>query len=701
MHDTTHTNRLIHETSPYLLQHAHNPVDWYPWGEEALEQARRENKPILLSIGYSACHWCHVMAHESFEDPETAKVMNELFVNIKVDREERPDLDKIYQTAFQLLNQRGGGWPLTMFLTPADQIPFLGGTYFPREPRYGMPAFTDLLRRLIAYYRAHDEDVRQQNDSLLQALKTGSSRQAKTGYTVNPAPLQEARDQLLQNFDTVHGGLGQAPKFPHPTSIERLLRHWAATVPSGEPDEQAVGAAHFTLRKMALGGIYDQLGGGFCRYSVDEQWMIPHFEKMLYDNGPLLALYGQAWAATHEALFKRVAEETGAWVIREMQSPAGGYYSTLDADSEGEEGKFYRWTREEVNSLLSPVEYTVFAACFGLDRQANFEGHWHLHTFGAIEAVAKQASLNLDQAQSLLDSARGKLFAVRQQRVWPGRDEKILTAWNGLMIKGMASAGRHLGRTDFIVSAERALDFIRANLWRKGRLLATCKDGKANLAAYLDDYAFLIDGILELLQARWRDGDLDFALALTDVMLEHFQDPRKGGFYFTADDHEPLIQRPKPIHDDALPAGNGIAALVLLKLGHLLGHMPYLVAAERTLKWAWPSIEQMPTACEALLLALEEYYFPGQTIILRGPREAIESWRERCARPFAPRRLTLAIPVDAAPLPGLLAKREAGDGLLAYVCSGTQCSPPITGLAALEETLTGMEVSSLSTHPPT
>jgi len=693
MHATHHTNRLIHETSPYLRQHAHNPVNWYPWGEEALEKARREHKPILLSIGYSACHWCHVMAHESFEDEETAKVMNELFVNIKVDREERPDLDKIYQTAYQLLNRRSGGWPLTMFLTPDDQIPFFGGTYFPKEPRQGMPAFTDLLRRLMDYYRAHPGEVRRQNQSLLEILKADLPRQAGTGHAINPKPLQEARDQLVKSFDARYGGFGPAPKFPHPTSIERLLRHWAHSVLSGAPDRQAETVARFTLRKMALGGIYDHLGGGFCRYSVDEQWMIPHFEKMLYDNGPLLALYSEAWQATGEPLFKQVAEETGAWLMREMQSPEGGYYSTLDADSEGKEGKFYVWTPAEVKAMLTPEEYAVFAPRFGLDQAPNFEGHWHLHIYEEVEDVARRVGVEPAEAEARLASARAKLFTAREQRVHPGRDEKILVAWNGLAIKGMAAAGRHLGRSDFLTSAERSLDFIQARLWQDGRLLAVYKDDKAHLAAYLDDYAFLIDGILELLQARWRDGDLDLAVALADVLLEHFQDAQGGGFYFTADDHERLIQRPKPVHDEALPAGNGIAAWALIRLGHLLGAMQYREAAERTLKWAWPILEQAPLACNAMLLALEEYYYPSQQVILRGEGTIFESWWERSSRPYAPRRLTLAIPTAVGSLPGLLAERQAdGARPVAYICSGTHCSPPITSLETLEQELAATDV---------
>ncbi len=688
MTEPPHTNRLIHETSPYLRQHAHNPVDWYPWGEEALDRARREGKPILLSIGYSACHWCHVMAHESFEDDAIAQVMNERFVNIKVDREERPDLDKIYQTAFQLLHRRAGGWPLTMFLTHDDRVPFVGGTYFPKTPRYGMPAFTDILRRVSEHYRQRLQELREQNRALLDALRAEIAA-PPLAVALNAAPLQAGRDQILHNFDPVHGGFGGAPKFPHPPSLERLLRHWIDSVQRGEPDQPAETAVRFTLRKMALGGIYDHLGGGFYRYSVDAEWQIPHFEKMLYDNGPLLALYAQAWRATQDPLFRAVAEETGAWVMREMQAPDGGYYATLDADSEGEEGRFYLWTPDQARALLSTEEYTAFAICYGLEQPPNFEDRaWHLRVTADAAELAGRLDVATEQVTQWLASTRRILFEARARRVWPGRDEKILTAWNGLMIRGMASAGRHLGRADFVASAERALDFLRAHLWRDGRLLAVHKDGQSRLNAYLDDYAFLIDGILELLQCRWRNGDLDFALTLADVLLDRFEDRAAGGFYFTTDDHEPLIQRPKPAHDDALPAGNGIAAQALLKLGHLTGRTAYLDAAERALRWAWPMLQHLPSACNTVLAALEEFLDPGETIVLRGSGAALEEWRERGAGPCAPHRLTLAIPVDATVPPGLLAERRAGTApVTAYVCAGTECQSPITALDELERAL--------------
>jgi len=685
-----HTNALANETSPYLLQHAHNPVAWRPWGPEALAQAKREHKPILLSIGYSACHWCHVMAHESFEDETTAQVMNELFVNIKVDREERPDLDRIYQTAHQMLAQRPGGWPLTMFLSPDDQTPFFGGTYFPREPRHGLPAFTDLCRRVAAYFHEHHGDIEAQNASVREAFQRLGAPGPRAGMEINGSVLATARGQIAEQFEPEHGGFGHAPKFPHPTTVERLLRHWAA-----KPDDHdALHMARFTLHAMASGGIYDQLGGGFCRYSVDEYWMIPHFEKMLYDNGQLLALYADAAVAMNEAVFQRIAIETGEWVMREMQSPGGGYYSALDADSEGEEGKFYVWQPDEVEALLTPDEYAVLAPVYGLDHQANFEGHaWNLHVFLSPATVAGTLGIDGEQAARRLTAARRKLLAARDRRVRPGRDDKVLTSWNGLMIKGMARAGRVLDRPDFIASAERAFDFIRANLWKDDRLLASWKDGRAHLNAYLDDYAFLLDGGLELLQARWRDGDLAFLIGLAETLLDHFEDKANGGFYFTSDDHERLIHRPKPASDDAIPSGNGVAAQALTRLGHLLGATHFLDAAHNTLTALWREVERAPSYHNSLLVAVEETLHSTQTVVLRGAPPAMQPWIARCTREFAPRRMTLAIPDDAQDLPGILAQRTAKDGVTAWVCSGHRCQAPVTDMAALDACLRSDQAS--------
>jgi uncharacterized protein YyaL (SSP411 family) len=680
MNQAAYTNHLIHETSPYLQQHAHNPVDWYPWGEEALAKARREDKPILVSIGYSACHWCHVMEHESFEDEAVARVMNELFVCIKIDREERPDLDKIYQTSHQILAQRAGGWPLNMFLTPEDHMPFFGGTYFPKTPKYGMPGFTDILHQIASVYRDRREAIREQNDSLRDIFARLQPEGPAPGMRLGPEMLAQAHAELQRQFDTRFGGFGAAPKFPHPTSLELCLRRWAHS----PHDRESLHMAQQSLAAMALGGIYDQVGGGFCRYSVDERWEIPHFEKMLYDNAQLLTVYVDAWKATGDVLFQRVAIETAEWIMREMQAREGGYYSALDADSEGHEGKFYVWSTDELKTLLAPAEWDTVELRFGLKSTPNFEGRWHLNVHAPSADIAKSLSCSEAEVLAHLDSARGKLLGAREKRARPGRDEKILTSWNGLMIKGMAHAGRVLGQPDFVHSAERALDFIRAHLWHEGKLLATHKDGKSHLNAYLDDYVFLMDGVLELLQARFVVADLDFVRTLADTLLDHFEDEGHGGFYFTGDDHEKLVYRPKPTSDDAMPSGNGVAAQVLLRLGHLLGDPHYLDAAERTLEALHRSIQQHPSAHGALLVALEEYLYPPQTIVLRGKPELMKPWLVHIQTHYTPRRLALAIPHDAENLPGVLTERAARSDVTAYLCTGHTCGAPITDAGEFE-----------------
>jgi uncharacterized protein YyaL (SSP411 family) len=680
-------NRLAAETSPYLLQHADNPVDWYPWGEEALLAAKRQNKPILLSVGYSACHWCHVMAHESFEDPATAALMNQLFVNIKVDREERPDLDKIYQVAQQLITQGNGGWPLTMFLTPGEQTPFFGGTYFPKEARYGMPAFGDLLRRVAEYYHSHGAEIATQNEQLKLAFTRLEPEPAANGITLDQSPLREARTALERSFDPDFGGFSRAPKFPHPGSIERCLRHWYGTSTETIPDLKALYMASLTLTRMAEGGLYDQLGGGFSRYSVDGQWMIPHFEKMLYDNGQLLCEYSRAALATGEALFARIAGETADWALRDMRLPQGGFYSSLDADSEGHEGKFYVWTVSEVQARLTAQEFAAFSRRFGLDRGANFEGEWHLHIHETVDAIATALGESAQAVTALIESARAKLLHVRTLRVWPGRDEKILTAWNALLIKGLAIASRVLRRPELADAATAAVDFIRHNLWRDGRLLATTKDGRAHLPAYLDDYAFLADALLELLHTRWRSSDLEFARQLTEVMLSQFQDAAAGGFFFTAADHEQLIHRSKSFSDESLPSGNGIAASVLCRLGYLLGELLYLDAAERTLRAGWPMLQQYPQAHMSLVNALEDFLTSVQILIIRGDAPEIQRWAAELGALYSPTRMIFAIPRDAADLPPALAAKQATAGTVAYVCTGMACSAPLTDLREIAREL--------------
>jgi len=683
-------NRLSLETSPYLLQHAENPVDWYAWGEEALGAAKRENKPILLSVGYSACHWCHVMAHESFEDPDIAALMNRLFVNIKVDREERPDLDKIYQVAQQLITQRNGGWPLTMFLTPEDQQPFFGGTYFPKEHHRGMPGFGDILRRVAEYFESHAAEIRQQNAQLALAFERLAPDAPSGTIALDESPLPAARRYLAESFDSRFGGFGRAPKFPQPGNTERCLRHWHGTSRETDPDLKALYMATLTLTRMAEGGLFDQLGGGFSRYSVDELWMIPHFEKMLYDNGQLLHTYARASVATGDGFFARVAGATADWMLRDMRSPEGGFYSSLDADSEGHEGKFYVWSRAEVEALLTPAEYAIFALRFGLDREANFEGLWHLHTYEPLETVAgssKTGAQTVESAAAAIDSARAKLLAARNLRIWPARDEKILTSWNALAIKGLAVAGRVLDRPDLTAAATAAVDFIRHRLWRDGRLLATYKDGRAHLPAYLDDYAFLADALLELLQSRWRSSDLDFAQALIEVLLTKFEDSARGGFYFTASDHERLIHRSKALGDDSMPSGNGVAASVLCRMGYLLGEVRYLNAAERTLKAAWAGMVEFPQAHMSSLNALEDFLTSTQILIIRGDAAEAERRARNLGALYAPTRMIFAIPRDAAGLPQALAEKRAGPDTTAYLCTGMTCTAPLTDFGELARKL--------------
>ena len=683
-------NRLKDETSPYLLQHAANPVDWHPWNEAALAQARTENKPILLSIGYSACHWCHVMAHESFEDPATAAVMNRHFVNIKVDREERPDLDKIYQTAHHFIAQRGGGWPLTMFLTPEDHVPFFGGTYFPNTAKYGMPSFTQVLERVAEYYRDSGADVRGQADALREAFARLEPAGSADASALNGAPLADCREVIGQQVDREHGGFGGAPKFPHPTTIDRLLRHWRSTAHDPQPDKDGLFFAALTLTRMAEGGIYDHLGGGFCRYSVDRFWTIPHFEKMLYDNGPLLALYAQMFQISGDESFRTVARETADWVLRDMRSADGAFYSSLDADSEGEEGRFYVWTPGQIKALVAADEYAVLAPRFGLDQPSNFEEPhhnvraWHLRVCQTVEQVAERTGQPVSTVRRLLMSGRAKLLSARNSRVWPGLDDKLLTSWNGLMIRGLAIAARALDRPDLTEAAVRAVDFLRHSLLVNGRLPATYKDGRARLNGYLDDYAFLLDAVVELLQTRWNTEHLRFAIQLADSLLEHFEDRDHGGFWFTSHDHEVLLHRSKPLADEAVPSGNGVAAFVLARLGYLLVETRYLDAAERTLRAGWQGMQEFPHGHCSLLNALDEYLQPPELIIVRGDLAEASVWAATLGATYNPRRMVFAIPGDAADLPAALATKAAAPaGVLAYVCRGTVCEGPAASLEAL------------------
>ncbi|PXW93496.1 hypothetical protein C7444_1195 [Sphaerotilus hippei] len=684
------SNLLSGETSPYLLQHAGQPVHWFPWGPAALERARRDDRPILLSIGYSACHWCHVMAHESFDDEATAALMNRLFVNIKVDREERPDLDQIYQTAHQLLTRQGGGWPLTVFLAP-DGTPFHSGTYYPPEARHGRPAWRDLLESVAAAWQSQRGAIDQQGEAVRQALaRTTPQATASEPAAVLAAlggPLQAvAGAWLAQRHDREHGGFGGAPKFPHATDLAWLLERGVA-----EGDGDARDIALLTLTRMAQGGLQDQLGGGFFRYSVDERWQIPHFEKMLSDNGLLLGLYAEATALTGDPLHGRAVEDGAGWLMREMQAPEGGYLSSLDADVEGREGRHYVWTSEEVRAALTPLEWDLASAHWDLIAAPNFEArHWHL---GVVRPTAQLAA-TFDQPQAAIDeiitTVRAKLLARREQRLPPGRDDKVLTSWNALAITGMVRAAGLAGRPDWLQSARRAADFIHDHLWiehqGRHRLLATWKDGQARFDAYLDDHAFLIEAMLALLQADFRLEDLRFAQALADELLDGFEDTAQGGFFFTRHDHERLIHRTKTGRDQALPSGNASAAWALQRLGHLVSEPRYLRAAERTLLLFAAEVAHQPGAWSRLLQAAVEQQCPPALIVLRGPQA--REWRDALLQRCLPHTLVLAPPDATTGLPAPLDHPlPAAGGTTAWVCSGTQCLPPVH---RLDELLAGL-----------
>ena len=694
------SNRLSEESSPYLLQHAENPVNWHPWDDQALALAREQNKPILLSIGYSACHWCHVMAHESFDDDATAAVMNEHFVNIKVDREERPDLDKVYQLSLQLLTQQTGGWPLTMFLDPETLLPFFGGTYFPKTARYQLPSFVDLLLRIREIFENKAEDLKGQTERMAEVLAKLKTPAAEAGTVADEDLLRNAREQLLEQADTAQGGFGQAPKFPMPSTLGYLLDQWAlqrrASAERDDIQRATFDLVITSLTKMARGGIFDHLGGGFCRYSTDRHWMIPHFEKMLYDNGQLLSLYTDALAVGFDELFHGAVTETADWLLREMRHARGGFYASLDADSEGEEGRYYVWRRDQVKKLVNEDEYLVLETLYGLDKPANFEGKWNLHRYDAWRAVVERLSLQRPEADELLASGKAKLLAARESRTRPSLDHKLLTAWNGLAIKGLAKAGARLKRSDWIDAAASAADFFREALWVEGSLYATwqvhpgAEEGTPKHVGYLDDYANLLDGLLALLSARWREADAQFALALADAALSRFYDTEDGGFFFTAHDSEALIHRPKPTMDDALPPGNGVMARVLLQLGHLFGETRYLEAARGALMWARSTLEQYPAGHCSLLGALHLEVQAPQLVIVRGPGDDAEPWRDAATQGHHPDRGVYFIPYSAQTVPPFLPKLVSADVQarnVAYVCTELACSLPLDTPEALKAAL--------------
>jgi uncharacterized protein YyaL (SSP411 family) len=680
------TNALAQETSPYLLQHADNPVDWMPWSQATLDLAKQQNKPILLSIGYSACHWCHVMAHESFENSETAELMNRHFVNIKVDREERPDIDKIYQTAHQLIAQRPGGWPLTMFLSPIDHLPFFGGTYFPDTPRHGMISFSDLLQRIATIYHQEPEKIRQHTESMQQALISLTIQDNSNQSEVDIQSLKKFDEQLLQHFDTQNGGFGQAPKFPQPAMLMQAIRRAFSLLP-GDPLYQAI---DFSLHKIALGGIQDHLAGGFYRYSVDEKWMIPHFEKMLYDNGQLLGLFALMFRLTGKTEYQSAVEGIVAWLGKEMQSESGTFFAALDADSEGVEGKFYVWTPEQVKTLLSADIYPVFAYKYGLDRPANFEEQWHLHAYHSDQAVADKFDMDVDRFAVQISECHKLLLNQRNARIRPGLDNKILTSWNALVIQGLATAARLFAKPEYYQMAQRCLAALRNECWHDGRLLALSQHSGKQLSAYLDDYAQLLQATIDCLQYQWRSADLEFAIILVEQLLEFFEDTAHGGFYFTASDHEDLIQRPKSWQDDAMPCSNAVASVAIHRLGVLLGNSQYIRAAEKALLSVAHNVNQNPLYAAGFLNLLDDINNPLDTIIVRGEITQLELWREQLVPRLTPHQMAFFIPSDAKDLPDTIAEKKTDGETTAWICHGFTCQPPITDLTSIISKITSL-----------
>jgi uncharacterized protein YyaL (SSP411 family) len=669
-----HTNRLIHETSPYLLQHAHNPVDWYSWGDEAFQKAKSQNRPILLSIGYSACHWCHVMERESFEDEKIAALMNDLFVNIKVDREERPDLDEIYMNAVQMLTGRGG-WPMTVFLTPEGK-PFYGGTYFPPEDRYGVPGFPKILQGVANAYREKTQDVGRSVEQILAALQR-MSLSTESQQPFSSDIIAQSAEQLAQAYDTDHGGLGKAPKFPNVGVYELFLRHYHHSKKS-----RFLEMVTHTLTKMARGGIYDHLGGGFHRYSVDEKWLVPHFEKMLYDNAQLVRIYAQVYCVTGEPLFKQVVDETMNYLLREMLHTEGGFYSTQDADSEGEEGKFFVWSETEITRIVGEESSEIFCRIYDVSEEGNFEEKNILHPILTLEQASKFFRRDLREIESLVSDAKGKLFQEREKRPKPFRDEKILTSWNGLMLSGLAEAIKISRQPAYLEAANRTVDFIFTKMFRDGRLLHTYKSGTGKILGYLDDYAFLAAGLLDLFEASVNRAHLDRALELAEIMLHEFWDEAGGGFFYTGRSHERLIAQSKPIFDGSIPSGNAVATQVLLRLYHYTGKEDYLKRAERILRAYYNAMENQPFGFAHMLAALDFYLQKPKEVVLVGDKKDPETAEllTKIHSLYLPNMtLQLASPDDSLEkISSLLAGKKQFEGkATVYVCHNFTCSRPV------------------------
>lgn len=665
------TNRLIVETSPYLLQHAHNPVEWFAWGDEAFEKSKAEDKPIMISIGYSACHWCHVMEHESFEDEATAKIMNEHFVNVKIDLEERPDVDQIYMTFVQMTTGQGG-YPLNVFLTP-DKLPFFGGTYFPPVNRYNMPSFQQLLLSIAdAWQNKRDELLHSANDILGELRRVGLAEMSTGALSLEQ--LNSAFSSFTRTFDNVNGGFGGAPKFPPPMSLEFLLRYFYRT-----KDENALDMVRKTCDKMARGGIYDQLGGGFHRYTVDAIWLTPHFEKMLYDNAQLARIYLHLFQVTKDEFYKRIAVETLEYVKREMLDAQGGFYTAQDADSEGVEGKFFVWTPEEITEILGAEDARIFNFYFDVSEHGNFEEKNILNVRNSLEVSVGQLKIPTETLKEILERGRKLLFEEREKRIKPFRDEKVLTAWNGLMLATFSEASAILQSEEYLEIAKRHADFILENLQKDGFLLRSWKDGQAKLNAYLEDYANFADGLIELFQVSGEAKYLSEAKRLADLMITEFWDADAGGFYFTANNHEELLMRSKDFYDNATPSGNSAAADCLLKLAKLTGDERYERFAVMLLRLIAPQIKRFPNAFGRVLSVMEFYLNPVKEIVIIGGKNSElerEVWHG-----FLPNKIVVTAEENNsnADLIPLLQDRKTIDGkTTAYVCENFVCQKPVT-----------------------
>jgi uncharacterized protein YyaL (SSP411 family) len=667
------------------LQHAYNPVDWFPWGDEAFEIARREQKPVLLSIGYSACHWCHVMEHESFENEAIAKLMNENFVNIKVDREERPDLDQIYMSAVQMMTQHGG-WPMTVFLTPAA-VPFYAGTYFPPEDRYNMPGFPRVLISIADAYRERQEDIQQTAASVLAELKR-STATLESSELLSTALLDTAYSGIMRNYDSTNGGFGGAPKFPPAMSLEFLLHTFYRT-----GNQKTLEIVRDTCRKMAEGGIYDQLGGGFHRYSTDARWLVPHFEKMLYDNALLSRLYLHYYQVSHDEAASEVVEGILDYVVREMTDSAGGFYSTQDADSEGVEGKFFVWRLDEVTALLGERDADLFAAYYNITASGNFEGENILSVTRDLHDVAAARKITAEELSAILRKGRDLLFAAREKRVKPARDEKVLTAWNGLMLASFAEAAAILERPDYLEVAKNNARFVLDNLRRDGLLLRTYKDGQAKLNAYLEDYAFFIDGLVTLFETSGELQWFEEACALTATMVDEFWDDEEGGFFFTGRSHEGLIVRSKDFFDNATPAGNSVAAEVLLRIGLLTDNGDYQRRAATILRLMASQVQRYPSGFGRLLCAVDFYVGIPKEIAIIGTIGTSETGMllNEIWRPYLPNKIVApARPEDMAAaklIPLLRGRGQLENRPTAYVCEHFACKEPTTSPSELASQL--------------